>query len=101
MKFGIVSLGQMGGNMAHRFARKGMKIAVMNRTFNVAEAASHGNRTSAALHASALTGTGHNARAGTIRFAMQGNSISKSKLTLSTSPCRIIHIVCDSPSRHF
>ncbi|SFM17701.1 hypothetical protein SAMN05421863_10164 [Nitrosomonas communis] len=28
-------------------------------------------------------------------------SISKSKLTLSASPCRIIDTVCGSPSRHF
>ncbi|SFM00114.1 NAD(P)-binding domain-containing protein [Nitrosomonas communis] len=93
MKFGIMSLGQMGDNMAHRFARKGMKIVVMNRTFDVAEAASQGNRTPTAIHTSALTGT--------IRFATEGHSISKSKLTLSTSPCRIIHTICDSPSRHF
>ncbi|WP_177198223.1 hypothetical protein [Nitrosomonas communis] len=26
--------------------------------------------------------------------------ISKSKLTWSASPCRIIHTVCGSPSRH-
>ncbi len=37
MEFGIVGLGRMGGNMARRFARKGMKIAVMNRTFDVTE----------------------------------------------------------------
>jgi hypothetical protein len=29
------------------------------------------------------------------------NSISKSKLTLSVSPCRIIYTVCGSPLRHF
>jgi hypothetical protein len=28
-------------------------------------------------------------------------SISKSKLTFSASPCRIISTVCGSPSRHF
>jgi hypothetical protein len=28
-------------------------------------------------------------------------SISKSKLTLLASPCRIIYTVCGSPSRHF
>jgi len=29
------------------------------------------------------------------------DSISKSRLTLSASPCRIIHTVCGSPSCHF
>ncbi|SFL71947.1 hypothetical protein SAMN05421863_100349 [Nitrosomonas communis] len=29
------------------------------------------------------------------------NSIFKSKLTLSASPCRIIDTICGSPSRHF
>src|SRR5690606_38072419 len=38
MEFGIVGLGRMGGNMARRLARQGMKIAVMNRTFDVTEA---------------------------------------------------------------
>ncbi|MDV6344616.1 phosphogluconate dehydrogenase (NAD(+)-dependent, decarboxylating) [Nitrosomonas sp. Is37] len=38
MEFGIVGLGRMGGNMARRFARQGIKIAVMNRSFDVTEA---------------------------------------------------------------
>ncbi len=38
MEFGIVGLGRMGGNMARRLARQGKKIAVMNRSHNVAEA---------------------------------------------------------------
>lgn len=38
MEFGIVGLGRMGGNMARRLARKGRKIAVMNRSHDVAEA---------------------------------------------------------------
>ena len=38
MEFAIVGLGRMGGNMARRLARKGMRIAVMNRTFDVTEA---------------------------------------------------------------
>jgi 6-phosphogluconate dehydrogenase len=38
MEFGIVGLGRMGGNMARRLARKGIKIAVMNRSHDVAVA---------------------------------------------------------------
>ncbi len=38
MEFGIVGLGRMGGNMARRLARQGRKIAVMNRSHDVAEA---------------------------------------------------------------
>ncbi|SFI50707.1 hypothetical protein [Nitrosomonas sp. Nm34] len=34
--------------------------------------------------------------------SIQGfNSISKSKMILSSSPCRIIDAICGSPSRHF
>jgi len=35
MEFGIVGLGRMGGNMARRLARKGIRIAVNNRSFDV------------------------------------------------------------------
>ena len=35
MEFGIVGLGRMGGNMARRLARQGIKIAVMNRSHDV------------------------------------------------------------------
>jgi len=35
MEFGIVGLGRMGGNMAQRLARQGIKIAVMNRSHDV------------------------------------------------------------------
>jgi 6-phosphogluconate dehydrogenase len=38
MKFGIIGLGRMGGNMARRLARKGIKIAVNNRSHEVSEA---------------------------------------------------------------
>jgi 6-phosphogluconate dehydrogenase len=38
MEFGIVGLGRMGGNMARRLARQGRRIAVTNRSFEVAEA---------------------------------------------------------------
>jgi 6-phosphogluconate dehydrogenase len=38
MEFGIVGLGRMGGNMARRLARKGIKIAVTNRSHDVSEA---------------------------------------------------------------
>ncbi len=38
MEFGIVGLGRMGGNMARRLARKGIKIAVNNRSHEVSEA---------------------------------------------------------------
>ncbi|MHB1053256.1 MAG: phosphogluconate dehydrogenase (NAD(+)-dependent, decarboxylating) [Thiobacillus sp.] len=38
MEFGIVGLGRMGGNMARRFARQGIKIAVSNRSHDVSEA---------------------------------------------------------------
>ncbi|CAD84308.1 MULTISPECIES: phosphogluconate dehydrogenase (NAD(+)-dependent, decarboxylating) [Nitrosomonas] len=38
MEFGMVGLGRMGGNMARRLARQSRKIAVMNRSFDVAEA---------------------------------------------------------------
>ncbi|MHB1215528.1 MAG: phosphogluconate dehydrogenase (NAD(+)-dependent, decarboxylating) [Thiobacillus sp.] len=38
MEFGIVGLGRMGGNMARRLARKGIKIAVHNRSHDVSEA---------------------------------------------------------------
>ncbi|ODU30593.1 MAG: 6-phosphogluconate dehydrogenase (decarboxylating) [Thiobacillus sp. SCN 62-729] len=37
MEFGIVGLGRMGGNMARRLARKGIKIAVTNRSHDVSE----------------------------------------------------------------
>jgi len=37
MEFGIVGLGRMGGNMARRLARKGIKIAVNNRSHEVSE----------------------------------------------------------------
>lgn len=36
MEFGIVGLGRMGGNMARRLARHGMRIAVHNRSHEVA-----------------------------------------------------------------
>ena len=35
MEFGIVGLGRMGGNMARRLARKGIRIAVQNRNHQV------------------------------------------------------------------
>ncbi len=38
MEFGIVGLGRMGGNMARRLARKGIRIAVTNRSHDVSEA---------------------------------------------------------------
>ncbi len=38
MKFGIVGLGRMGGNMARRLARKGIRIVVHNRSHEVSEA---------------------------------------------------------------
>jgi 6-phosphogluconate dehydrogenase len=38
MEFGIVGLGRMGGNMARRLARKGIGIAVHNRSHAVSEA---------------------------------------------------------------
>ena len=38
MEFGIVGLGRMGGNMARRLARKGIRIAVNNRSHDVSEA---------------------------------------------------------------
>ncbi|MFO7542513.1 MAG: decarboxylating 6-phosphogluconate dehydrogenase [Thiobacillus sp.] len=38
MEFGIVGLGRMGGNMARRLARKGIRIAVHNRSHDVSEA---------------------------------------------------------------
>jgi 6-phosphogluconate dehydrogenase len=38
MEFGIVGLGRMGGNMARRLARKGMHIALHNRSPEVSEA---------------------------------------------------------------
>lgn len=38
MEFGIVGLGRMGGNMARRLARKGIKIAVNNRSHDVSTA---------------------------------------------------------------
>jgi 6-phosphogluconate dehydrogenase len=38
MEFGIVGLGRMGGNMARRLARKGIRIAVHNRSHEVSEA---------------------------------------------------------------
>src|SRR4030066_50766 len=38
MEFGIVGLGRMGGNMARRLARKGIRIAVHNRSHAVSEA---------------------------------------------------------------
>jgi 6-phosphogluconate dehydrogenase len=38
MEFGIVGLGRMGGNMARRLGRKGIKIAVTNRSHDVSEA---------------------------------------------------------------
>jgi len=38
MEFGLVGLGRMGGNMARRLARKGIRIAVLNRSHDVAEA---------------------------------------------------------------
>lgn len=37
MEFGMVGLGRMGGNMARRLARRNMKIAITNRSFNVTE----------------------------------------------------------------
>jgi 6-phosphogluconate dehydrogenase len=38
MEFGIVGLGRMGGNMARRLARKGMRIALHNRSHDVSTA---------------------------------------------------------------
>lgn len=38
MEFGLVGLGRMGGNMARRLARQGMRIAVVNRCYDVTEA---------------------------------------------------------------
>ena len=38
MEFGLVGLGRMGGNMARRLARQGIKIAVNNRSHDVSEA---------------------------------------------------------------
>ncbi len=38
MEFGIVGLGRMGGNMARRLARKGLRVAVHNRSHAVSEA---------------------------------------------------------------
>ncbi|MHB1083620.1 MAG: phosphogluconate dehydrogenase (NAD(+)-dependent, decarboxylating) [Thiobacillus sp.] len=38
MEFGIVGLGRMGGNMARRLARKGIQIAIQNRSHDVSEA---------------------------------------------------------------
>ncbi len=37
MEFGIVGLGRMGGNMARRLARKGIKIAINNRSHEVSD----------------------------------------------------------------
>jgi 6-phosphogluconate dehydrogenase len=37
MEFGIVGLGRMGGNMARRLARKGIRIALNNRSHEVSE----------------------------------------------------------------
>jgi len=38
MEFGIIGLGRMGGNMARRLARKGIKIAINNRSHEVSVA---------------------------------------------------------------
>ncbi len=38
MEFGIVGLGRMGGNMARRLARKGLRIAMYNRSHEVSHA---------------------------------------------------------------
>ncbi len=38
MEFAMVGLGRMGGNMARRLARKGIKIAISNRSHEVSEA---------------------------------------------------------------
>ena len=38
MEFGLVGLGRMGGNMARRLARKGVRIAITNRSHDVTEA---------------------------------------------------------------
>jgi 6-phosphogluconate dehydrogenase len=38
MEFGLVGLGRMGGNMARRLARKGLRIAVHNRSHEVSTA---------------------------------------------------------------
>jgi 6-phosphogluconate dehydrogenase len=53
MEFGIVGLGRMGGNMARRLARKGLRIAVHNRSHAVSEAlaAETGHVASASLEA--------------------------------------------------
>jgi 6-phosphogluconate dehydrogenase len=37
MEFGLYGLGRMGGNMARRLARKGHRIALLNRSFDVSE----------------------------------------------------------------
>jgi 6-phosphogluconate dehydrogenase len=37
MEFGIVGLGRMGGNMARRLARKGIRIALNNRSHDVSQ----------------------------------------------------------------
>ena len=51
MEFGLVGLGRMGGNMARRLARKGIRIAVHNRSHAVSEAiaAETGHHPSATL----------------------------------------------------
>ncbi|MHB1353170.1 MAG: phosphogluconate dehydrogenase (NAD(+)-dependent, decarboxylating) [Thiobacillus sp.] len=38
MEFGIIGLGRMGGNMARRLGRKGIRIALYNRSREVSEA---------------------------------------------------------------
>jgi 6-phosphogluconate dehydrogenase len=38
MEFGLVGLGRMGGNMARRLARQGLRIAVHNRSRDVSDA---------------------------------------------------------------
>ena len=38
MEFGIVGLGRMGGNMARRLARKGIRIALHNRSHDISSA---------------------------------------------------------------
>jgi len=52
MEFGIVGLGRMGGNMARRLARKGIRIAVSNRSHDVSEtiAAETGHLACVTLH---------------------------------------------------
>jgi 6-phosphogluconate dehydrogenase len=51
MEFGLVGLGRMGGNMARRLARKGIGIAIHNRSHKVSEAiaAETGHRACASL----------------------------------------------------